>query len=52
MKRKILKSKDGMLFTNGVIYGKEIYLAEDVDTSCFYEISEEEINELKDGWDE
>lgn len=43
MERKILKASDGMVFTNGEAYGKEIYLAEDVDESSFYEIPESEM---------
>ena len=32
-----------MVLTNGEIYGKEIYLAEGVDKSTFYEIPKSEI---------
>ncbi len=42
MKRKILKASDGMILTNGEIYGKTIYLADGVDEKSFYEISQEE----------
>lgn len=43
MERKILKASEGMVLTNGEIYGSEIYLAEGVDESTFYEILESEI---------
>ena len=43
MDRKILKASDGMIFTNGEIYGKEIYLADDTEETAFYEIPESEI---------
>ena len=43
MERKILKASDGMILTNGEIYGSEIYLAEGVDASTFYEIPESEM---------
>ena len=42
MSRKILKATDGRILTNGMIYGKVIYLAEGVDEKEFYEISVEE----------
>lgn len=40
--RKILTANDGKVLTNGEIYGKVIYLAEDANERGFYEISEEE----------
>ena len=46
MERKILKASDGMILTDGNIYGTEIYLAEDVDENSFKEISIEEYNKL------
>lgn len=46
MYRKVLKATDGMVLTNGEIYGTEIYLAEGVDESSFYEITNEEYEEL------
>ena len=46
MERKILKASEGMVLTNGEIYGSEIYLAEGVDASSFYEIPEDDIENL------
>lgn len=40
--RRILTAKEGMIYTNGEIYGITIYLAEGVDESAFYEITMEE----------
>ena len=37
-----------MILTNGEIYGSEIYLAEGVDASTFYEIPESEIANLEE----
>lgn len=42
MERIILIAKDGMVLTNGEIYGKEIYLADGVSADSFYEITEAE----------
>ena len=42
MERKILKAKDGYIFTNGETYGEEIYLAEGIDETIFKEIPKEE----------
>ena len=44
--RKILTANDGKVLTNGEIYGKVIYLAEGVDESNFYEITEEEYEKV------
>lgn len=48
MSRKILKASDGMILTNGEIYGSEIYLAEGMDASSFYEVPESEIPNLEE----
>lgn len=41
-----------MVLTNGEIYGSEIYLAEGVDASSFYEIPESEISNLEEATSE
>lgn len=41
MKEKI-EARNGMILTNGEIYGKIIYLGEGVKKEDFYEITEEE----------
>lgn len=42
MDRKILYANDGKILTNGEVYGTQIFLAEGVDASAFYEITREE----------
>lgn len=42
MERKIIKASDGMILTNGDIFGTVIYLAENLSESDFYEITKEE----------
>ena len=44
--RIVLYADNGKVLTNGEIYGKVIYLAEDVDKADFYEITEEEYNNI------
>lgn len=39
-KRKVLCAKEGNVFTNGKMYGKIIYLADNLDEDDFYEIAE------------
>lgn len=36
--RTSIKASEGMILTNGEIYGTEIFLAEGVDSSSFHEI--------------
>lgn len=43
MDRVILKAPEGKYYTDGVIYGKELHLAEGVDGSGFYLIDESEL---------
>lgn len=45
-KRIPITASEGMMLTNGEIYGKTIYLAEGVDASDFYEISVEKYNRI------
>lgn len=44
--RLIIYADAGMVLTNGEIYGTEIYLAEGVDQSGFYEITESEYKQI------
>ncbi len=48
MKRNVLTASAGTVLTDGLIFGKEIYLAEGGDESAFYEISEEEYKHLQE----
>lgn len=45
MKRKTIYATEGMILTDGKIYGTQIHLADGVDESKFYEISREEYEE-------
>ena len=42
MERKTLYATEGMILTDGVIFGTQIHLADGVDENRFYEISREE----------
>lgn len=42
MERKILYAPEGMILTDGSIYGKVIYLAEGADESAYHTITQEE----------
>lgn len=46
MNRITIYANEGMVLTDGTIYGKEIILEEGLDGSNFYEITEEEYNSL------
>jgi hypothetical protein len=46
MERQILIANDGMVLTNGEIYGKEIYLADGMSADAFYEITQAEYEAL------
>lgn len=44
--RKELHATEGHIFTNGTVYGTEIWLAEGVSGEDFYEITLEEYNAI------
>ena len=44
--RDYIEASEGMILTDGSIYGKKIFLAEGVDRTAFYEITEEEYKTL------
>ena len=45
--RKVIEAFEGKYLTNGEAYGRTIYLAEGVDESAFYEITEEELEAIQ-----
>ena len=47
--RDCIKATEGMVLTNGEVYGKQIYLADGVDADSFYEITEEEYEVIVNG---
>ena len=46
MEHKKITAMEGMLLTDGVIYGKEIYLSESDSENNYHEITEAEYREL------
>ena len=46
MERKIIKASEGMVLTNGTIFGRTIYLADGLNESDFHEITREEYGKL------
>lgn len=46
MERVILTANEGMVLTDGEIYGKEIYLADGISTNTFHEITDAEYEKL------
>lgn len=49
IKCEVLKAGEGMIITDGKIYGRLIYLAKNRNPDEFHEISEDEYNEIKGG---
>lgn len=47
--RKIIYADAGKIITNGEIYGRQIFLAEGSSEADFYEIPEEEYEEIVRG---
>lgn len=48
MTRIIINANEGKILTNGEIYGKQIFLADGVSESDFYEITEDEYHKIMD----
>ena len=46
--RIIIYAEDGHVLTNGEFYGKQIFLAEGVSADDFYEITDEEYQQIMD----
>lgn len=46
MERKVIEASEGMILTDGEIYGIKIYLADGENESKFYEITKEEYEKL------
>ena len=44
--REVIEASEGMILTDGSIFGEKIYLAEGEDKSAFYEITREEFEAL------
>lgn len=47
IQRIMLTADEGKILTNGEVYGTTIYLAEDTDASAYYEITEEEYEDMQ-----
>lgn len=45
--RIVITADEGKVLTNGEIYGKTIFLAENVSANDFYEITDEEYAEIR-----
>lgn len=48
MDRIILTAEEGKIYTNGEIYGKEIFLAEGTSPDDFYQITEKEYKKIRE----
>ena len=48
MERVILEAPEGMLYTDGAVYGSQIHLAEGMDNSEFRLITKEECEAMLD----
>lgn len=52
IKQIILTADEGKYLTNGETYGKTVVLPESADQSVWYEITEQEYNELQEAVNE
>ena len=48
MSRTVLYADDGMVLTDGKVYGTTIYLAESADATSFSQISVDEYNAMRE----
>ncbi len=46
MERTVIKASEGMILTNGELFGREIFLAEGMDANAFTEITEAQYAEI------
>lgn len=46
--REVIEASEGMILTDGNVYGEKIYLAEGEDKSAFYEITREEFEAISE----
>ena len=46
--RKVIEATEGHILTNGEVFGRTIYLAEGENGDDFYEITDEEYNEIQE----
>lgn len=44
--RDYIEASEGMILTDGNIYGQKIFLADGIDENTFYEITREEYDKL------
>lgn len=48
MERIVITATEGHILTDGNVYGKTLYLADGVDASAFYEITDEEYSAMEE----
>ena len=45
--QKVIHAEDGMILTNGEVYGKIVFLADGSDENSFHEITDAEYEEIR-----